>query len=293
MSSEPVAELSGAAVRLGERTIWRNLDFTLSAGELVVVLGPNGAGKSTLLQVMLGLQPLCAGSARVLGSSLRAPERGRAHSARNLRALRQRIGYLPQRRAFDRSARVRGVDLIALGIDGRRPGLPLPALSFMRAGPFARAHERRAQVQQLVAAVEAGEFAERPIGECSGGEQQRLLIAQALAHDPALLLLDEPLNGLDLSSQAAVSALVGRLCKERSLATLLVAHDVNPLLPHLDRVLYLAGGQGAIGPPEQIITGARLSELYGAPIDVLRTTDGRLVVLGGPEAPAHHPELLR
>jgi zinc/manganese transport system ATP-binding protein len=262
-------------------------------GELVAVPGPNGAGKSTLLAGLLGLQPLCAGAARVLGSSLRAPGQSRSPSARSMRALRERIGYLPQRRAFDQSARVRGVDLIGLGIDGRRPGLPLPALSFVHAGPFARAHRRRAQIQALVGAVEAEGCAERPIGECSGGEQQRLLIAQALARDPALLLLDEPLNGLDLPSQAAVSALVGRLCKERSLATLLVAHDVNPLLPYLDRVLYLAGGKGAIGPPEEIIRSSTLSALYGAPIDVLRTSDGRLVVLGGPEAPAHHPEYLK
>jgi zinc/manganese transport system ATP-binding protein len=292
MSADPVIELAGAAVRLGDRTIWRDLDFSVRPGELVAVLGPNGAGKSTLLAALLGLQPLCAGSARVLGRSLRAPQESASHSGRSMRALRERIGYLPQRRAFDRRARVRGVDLIALGIDGRRPGVPLPAFSHLRRGPFAKAHARRARIRELVEAVEAQGCAERPIGECSGGEQQRLLIAQALAHDPALLLLDEPLNGLDLPSQAAISALVGRLCKERSLACLLVAHDVNPLLPYVDRVLYLAGGKGAIGPPQEIITSATLSALYGAPIDVLKTTDGRLVVLGGPEAPAHHPQLI-
>jgi zinc/manganese transport system ATP-binding protein len=131
-------------------------------------------------------------------------------------------------------------------------------------------------------------YAERPIGQCSGGEQQRLLIAQALVRRPRLLLLDEPLDSLDLPTQASVAALVHEICREAGVAVLLVAHDVNPLLPYLDRVVYLAGGQAVEGPVEEVITSEALTRLHGVPIEVLRASDGRLVVVGQPEPPAHH-----
>jgi len=136
--------------------------------------------------------------------------------------------------------------------------------------------------------VGAREYADRPIGELSGGEQQRLLIAQALVRRPKLLLLDEPLDSLDLPNQAVVAALVHEICKGEGVAVLLVAHDVNPLLPYLDRVVYLAGGHAVAGPVEQVITGETLTGLYGLPVEVLKASDGRLVVVGQPEAPAHH-----
>jgi zinc/manganese transport system ATP-binding protein len=140
----------------------------------------------------------------------------------------------------------------------------------------------------VIEMVGAGEYAHRPIGELSGGEQQRLLIAQALVRGPKLLLLDEPLDSLDLPNQSAVAALVGEICRSAGVAALLVAHDVNPLLPYLDRVVYLAAGRAVEGPVEQVITSATLTELYGSPVEVLRASDGRLVVVGQPEAPAHH-----
>ena len=136
--------------------------------------------------------------------------------------------------------------------------------------------------------VGAESYADRAIGECSGGEQQRLLIAQALIGRPELFLLDEPLDSLDLPNQAAVAALVHNLCREAGVAVLLVAHDINPLLPYVDRVVYLAGGHGVEGPVEQVITSETLSALYGVPVEVLRASDGRLVVVGQPEPPAHH-----
>jgi zinc/manganese transport system ATP-binding protein len=241
------------------------VSFSVASGEFVAVLGPNGAGKSTLLHAALGLIAVSAGRVEVLGQ---AP--GAAGSA---------VGYLPQRRVFDASTRVRGVDLVRLGLDGRRWGIPLPG---------ARSRVAAARVQAVIEQVGASGYAGRPIGECSGGEQQRLLIAQALVREPRLLLLDEPLDGLDLPNQAAVAALAARVAHEAQVAVLLVAHDVNPLLPYLDQVLYLAGGRAAVGPPEQVITSETLSALYDADVEVLRTRDGRLVVVGQPEGHAHH-----
>jgi zinc/manganese transport system ATP-binding protein len=256
-------ELTNAAVRIDRTTIWSGASLAIEPGEFVAALGPNGAGKSTLLRVLLGLMPLSAGAVSVLGTSAGASNR--------------LIGYLPQRHAFDAATRIRGVDLVRLGLDGNRWGLPLPGRK--------EASGRVAEVIDLVAATS---YARRPIGECSGGEQQRLLIAQALVGRPKMLFLDEPLDSLDLPNQAAVSALLARICRTERVTVLLVAHDVNPLLGHLDRVLYVAGGQILAGPPEQVIASETLSALYGVPIEVLRTSDGRLVVVGQPDATHHH-----
>jgi zinc/manganese transport system ATP-binding protein len=264
-------ELVDAAVRLGGRTIWSGVDLVVSEGEFVAVLGPNGTGKSTLARVLLGLLPLAHGTARVLGTP---------PGARN-----DRIGYLPQRRVFDSATGVRGIDMVRLGLDGRRWGVPLPWAARLGGS---RARGARERVERAIEQVGAETYAERPIGECSGGEQQRLLIAQALVRHPRMLVLDEPLDGLDLPNQAAVAALVQRICRAQGVTVLLVAHDVNPLLPYLDRVLYLAGGRAAMGPVEQVVNSETLSRLYGAPIEVLRTADGRLVVVGQPEAPHLH-----
>jgi zinc/manganese transport system ATP-binding protein len=265
VSEAPAVELRGAAVEVAGRTVWSGVDLVIEPGELVAVLGPNAAGKSTLLRVLLGLAPLSAGTASVLGE---APGR------RN-----RDIGYLPQRHGFDSSTRIRGVDLVRLGLDGEKWGLPLSA-----------GRAQRARVDEVIGLVGAEAYARRPIGECSGGEQQRLLIAQTLAAHPELLLLDEPLDSLDLPNQTAVSALLSRICRSEHVSVLLVAHDVNPMLADLDRVVYVAGGRIVSGSPEQVITSETLSELYGVPIEVLRTSDERLVVVGQPEAPAHHSD---
>jgi len=256
---------NGAEARIGGTTIWRDVSLTVERGQFVAVLGPNGSGKSTLIRAVLGLQPLAAGSASVLG---RPP--GEAND---------RIGYLPQRRSFDESTRIRGADVVRLGLDGARWGLPLP-------GARSRAATRR--VAEVIELVSATAYADNPIGELSGGEQQRLLIAQALARRPQLLLLDEPLDSLDLPNQAGVAALVRDICREEDVAVLLVAHDVNPILGYLDGVIYVAGGTAVEGTPEDVISAETLSALYGVPIDVLRASDGRLVVVGAPDLHGHH-----
>ncbi len=269
--AEPAVQIRDAAVRLGGRTIWEHVAVTVASGELVALLGPNGAGKSTLLNVILGLQPLAAGYASVLGQSP-----GDANHA---------IGYLPQRRSFDAGTRVRGVDIVRLGLEGARWGLPVPV---PRRFASARARAACERVREVIELVGASAYARRPIGELSGGEQQRLLIAQALVRRPRMLILDEPLDSLDLANQSQVAALVQRICRTEGVAVLLVAHDVNPLLGYLDRVIYLAAGRALEGPVARVITSATLSGLYGVPIEVLRTSDGRLVVVGHPEAPFHH-----
>ncbi len=260
-------EFTGAAVSVGGHTIWSGVDLAVPPGEFVAVLGPNGVGKSTLVKAALGLLPLSAGRARVLS---RPP--GEA---------REEIGYLPQRRTFDPGLRIRGRDIVQLGLDGGRWGIPAPFF-----GDRGRAGRQR--VADVLERVGATAYARRPVGEMSGGEQQRLLIAQALVHDPALLLLDEPLDSLDLPTQGAVAALISRICREAGVTVMMVAHDVNPIIGYLDRVIYLAGGGAVQGPPNEVITSETLTRLYNSPIEVLRTADGRLVVVGQPEAPAMH-----
>jgi len=264
-AAEPVMEFDNAAVRVGGRQLWAGVTLSVQAGQFVALLGPNGAGKTTLIKVALGLQPLSAGRVTILG---RPP--GRAN---------HEIGYLPQRRSFDASLRVRGIDIVRLGLDGHRWGLPLP-----------RRDGNAQRIAEVIELVGASDYAHRPVGQVSGGEQQRLLIAQALVRNPRLLILDEPLDSLDLPNQAAVAGLISQICKQRGVAVLMAAHDVNPILTYLDQVIYIAPGGAVAGPPEQVVTSATLSRLYRTPIEVLRTSDGRLVVVGIPEAPCLHSD---
>ncbi len=263
-ATTPVVALRHAAVRLGERTIWRDATLSVEPGEFVAVLGPNGAGKSTLLRLLLGLIRPSEGTVRLFGQT---PRRGAAD-----------IGYVPQRRTLDPDLPVRGRDLVQLGVDGTRWGFALPGK--------ARRHQE-ALVEEALAAVEATAYADRPFGEMSGGEQQRLLLAQALVGQPRLLLLDEPLANLDLRNQVAISQLVARVSQSRQITVLLVIHDVNPLLSLVDRVLYVARGQVAIGAPSEIITTERLTQLYQAPVEVVRDRLGRVFVVGLDNETAH------
>jgi zinc/manganese transport system ATP-binding protein len=258
--------LRDAGVVVAGHTVWSGVDVAVRRGDFAAVLGPNGVGKSTLLKVVLGLLPLATGEVRVLGRRAGEPN--------------HHIGYLPQRRSFDAGLRIRGVDVVRMGLDGHRWGLPVPR----------RRRHTEDRIDELIELVGASAYASRPVGALSGGEQQRLLIAQALATDPELLLLDEPLDSLDPSNQQAVARLVETICRDRGVTVLMVAHDVNPILAYLDQVLYLARAGAMAGSPAEVITGPRLSALYDAPVEVLHTSDGRLVVVGQPEPPAHHSD---
>ncbi len=267
-SSSPVLELTAATLAYGNRILWHGLDMAVAAGEFVAVLGANGSGKSSLLRAILGEHQLTAGTVTVLGR--------RVH-----RGSRQ-IGYVPQRTSVDSRTPIRARDLVRLGLDGHRWGV----------GLFG-ARRLRGRVDELLDAVGASAFADAPVSLLSGGELQRVRIAEALAAEPALLLCDEPLAALDLAQAQAVVALLDHYRREHGTAVLFVTHDINAVLGTADRVLYLAGGRFRLGTPDEVLTSAGLSELYGAPVDVFRT-EGRVIVLAAADPGAdrhdeHHP----
>ncbi|WP_030214518.1 metal ABC transporter ATP-binding protein [Streptomyces bikiniensis] len=257
----PAVSLRGAALSYGERVLWSGLDVDVRPGEFLAVLGPNGSGKTSLLRVLLGRLPLTAGSVAVLG---RPP-----HRSGGL------IGYVPQQKAPLAHTPLRARDLVRLGLDGHRWGLPLARSAVHR------------RVEELLDSVGALPYADVPVGRLSGGEQQRVRIAQALATDPRVLLCDEPLLSLDLQHQRTVTDLVDRRRRTAGTAVVFVTHEINPVLGPADRVLYLAGGGFRTGPPEEVLTSAVLSRLYGTQVDVLRVR-GRIVVVGAPDAASPH-----
>jgi len=252
----PAVALRGARLAFGDRVLWDRLDLSVSPGEFIAVLGPNGAGKTSLLRVLLGQLALSDGVALVGGE----PVAGGS----------ERIGYVPQHRPIDAEVMLRGRDLVRLGVDGHRWGAtPLR--------PAERAR-RRAAVREALRQVDGERLADVRLGVMSGGELQRVRIAQALASDPTLLLCDEPLLTLDPAGARRVSALLDRRRRDAATAVVVVTHEVNPVLPYVDRVLYLVDGRARVGSVEQVLTSQTLSELYRADIEVVRGRDGLVVV---------------
>jgi len=252
--SPQVLTVDSVSVSLSGRQILDEVSFGIGAGEFTGLIGPNGAGKTTLLRVILGLQRPAEGQVAVLG---------RPRSLRN-----QRVGYVPQKVLLDPDMPMRARDLVALGLDGNRYGLRLPSRT------------RAEAVRDMLHAVDAERFADDRVGNLSGGEQQRVLIAHALISRPRLLLLDEPLANLDLRSGQEIVSLLARIAREQQIAVLLSAHEMNPLLPVMDRIVYLAGGRAASGPADEVVTSEVLSRLYGHHVDVLRV-HGRVLVVAG------------
>jgi len=254
---DEVLTVDRVSVSFSGRAVLHEVGFKLFAGEFCGLIGANGSGKTTLLRTILGFQTPGAGRVGIAG----------AHGV----AGRPSVGYVPQKVFLDPYLPLRAKDVVALGLDGNRFGLPLPSRA------------RRNAVDEMLTAVNAESFASQRVGNLSDGQQQRVLIAHALVRRPRLLLLDEPLANLDMRSAAEIVGLLRRLSAEHTITILLSAHDINPLLPVMDRVVYLANGHAASGRTDDVIRTDVLSKLYGYHIDVIRV-HGRVLVIAT-EAP--------
>lgn len=248
-----VLSIRDASLRFGDRVLWSHLNLVVRRGEFVALLGANGSGKTTLLRAILGQQPLSTGEITFLGAPVRHGDR--------------RIGLVPQQGLGDATIPMRARDLVALGLDGHRWGLPLPNVT------------RRHTVDRVLDEIGAVAYGRAPVGILSGGERQRLRVGQALVGDPELLLCDEPLASLDLARQKSITALIDQQRRTRNFGVIFVTHDINPILPAVDTVLYLAEGKFRIGTPDEVMRTEVLSELYGSHVDVIRS-HGRLIVVG-------------
>jgi zinc/manganese transport system ATP-binding protein len=248
-------ELKDIGVRLGSRQVLSDVSFSLEKGEFSGIIGPNGAGKTTLLRVILGLLEPSNGQVLIDGETLHKKNK-------------ESIGYVPQKLVIDPDMPLRARDVVSLGLDGHKLGFGFPS------------RQRREQVDQALADVGAAGYADARVGELSGGEQQRVLIAHALISRPQLLLLDEPLANLDLRSEQEIVAVLAKLAREHEISVLLSAHDMNPLLHVMDRIVYVAGGHAASGPTDEVVTSEGLTQLYGHHVDVVRV-HGRVLVVAG------------
>jgi zinc/manganese transport system ATP-binding protein len=254
--ADDLLRLENVSVRLGGRDILEDVSFSIHPGEFTGLIGPNGAGKTTLLRVILGLQPVTSGQVLLDG----APRPHRDSS----------IGYVPQKLAIEPDMPLRVRDVVSLGLDGNKFGIQLPSRA------------RRERVSDMLTAVGAQQYADARVGELSGGEQQRVMIAHALISQPRLLLLDEPLANLDISSEQGIVSVLARLARAEGVAVLLSAHDMNPLMPVMDRIVYVAAGRVAVGDTDEVVQPAVLSRLYGRHVDVIRV-HGRILVVAAPE----------
>ncbi|HEX4751631.1 MAG TPA: metal ABC transporter ATP-binding protein [Solirubrobacterales bacterium] len=252
--SEAVLSVEGLGVRISGRQVLDGVGFAIAPGEFTGLIGSNGAGKTTLFRAVLGLQ---------------APSEGRILVAGRPRSRRNSvIGYVPQKFLLDPDLPLRGRDLVGLGLDAQKLG-------------FTFNRRRRGElIEEMLAAVGAESFADTRVGRLSGGEQQRILIAHALISGPRLLLADEPLANLDLRSSQEVVSLLARVCRERGVAVLISAHEINALLPSMDRIVYLANGRAASGTSEEVIRPEVLSKLYGHHVDVI-DVHGRVLIVAG------------
>ena len=244
--------LQNVSVRLGGRDVLCDVSFGIRPGQFTGLIGPNGAGKTTLLKVILGLQPVTSGAVLLDG----APRPARDSS----------IGYVPQKLGIEPDMPLRVRDVVSLGLDGHKFGIRLPSRA------------RRERVDEMLAAVGARRYADARVGELSGGEQQRVMIAHALISRPRLLLLDEPLANLDISSEQGIVSVLARLARAEGIAVLLSAHDMNPLMPVMDRIVYVAAGRVAVGTADEVVQPEVLSRLYGQHVDVIRV-HGRILVV--------------
>ena len=241
--------------------VWKDASFTIDKGEFAAVIGPNGAGKTTLFRLLLGLQKPASGSVRVLGS---IPSRGNP-----------KVGYVPQRHTVDSDTNVEALEIVRLCLTANRWGIGLSS------------REDRLAAMMAMTSVGSESLSRRSLGALSGGELQRVFLAEALVSRPEILLLDEPLSNMDMRREKELLQLIYGIVRSQNVAALLIAHNINPLLPFLDKVIYIANGKVATGPPEDVLTSKSLSELYGVEIEVLRDSRGNLAIIGVED---HHPD---
>jgi zinc/manganese transport system ATP-binding protein len=262
MSNDAVIIAEGLAAGYAKHEIWHDANLSVGHGEFVGVLGPNGAGKTTLFRLLLGLTKPLRGSLTVLG---KPPSRGNP-----------RIGYVPQRHRIDSETGVEARELVRFGLIGNRWGIGWP-------------NEGLAEADAALRSVGATELAHRRLGVLSGGELQRIFLAEALVGKPDLLLLDEPLANLDIRRENDAVNLINDVVRSRGITALLTAHNINPLLPVLDRVIYIANGHITTGKPADVLTSDTLTRVYGVPVEVVRDSRGRIAIIGT-EDPEHHHE---
>ena len=241
-----------------DNTVWRDASFNINRGEFVAIIGPNGAGKTTLFRLLLGLQQPVSGNIEIFGAG---PRRGNPL-----------IGYVPQRHGIDNETNIESLELVRLAFSGKRWGFSLSG------------RDRRVALESL-RAVGSEELARRSLSALSGGELQRIFLAEALVSSPELLLLDEPLSSLDLKREKDLVQLVNSVVRSRNVTALLIAHDINPLLPFLDKVIFIANGRVATGKPNEVLTSESLTALYGVPVEVLHDSRGNVAIIGTDE---HH-----
>ena len=256
-SKPEIISARNVSVGYRSKSVWKDATFTVNRGEFVAVIGPNGAGKTTLFRVLLGLQQPTDGAISVFNSR---PQSGNP-----------RIGYVPQKHLIDNETNVESLELVRLGLSGMRWGF----------NPFSR--DDRTAALNALGSVGGEELARRPLSQLSGGELQRVFLAEALVSKPELLLLDEPLSNLDIRRERELVQLVDNVVRSRNVAALLIAHNINPLLPFLDKVIYMANGKVATGKPDEVLTSEKLTALYGVQIEVLRDSRGHLAIIGTEE----------
>jgi len=236
------------------KIVWRDASFSFDRGEFVAIIGPNGAGKTTLFRLILGLQQPISGSIRIFNDP---PKRGNP-----------RIGYVPQRHLIDNDTTIECLELVHLALCGHRWGFHVSP------------HAGRRTAFEALEAVGAAELAHQSLNALSGGELQRIFLAEALVSNPEILLLDEPLSSLDIRRAKELVQLVDGVVRSRNVTALLVAHDINPLLPYLDKVVYVANGKVATGKPKEVLTSERLSALYEVQVEVIRDSRGNVAIIG-------------
>jgi zinc/manganese transport system ATP-binding protein len=262
-ASTSIVEAHSLTAAYKSEVVWGDATFTIGKSEFVAILGPNGAGKTTLFRLLLGLLQPVSGRLELFGAK---PKRGNGL-----------VGYVPQRRPIDSEIHIEAAELVRLGLYGKKIG-------YLSATQSRQAEDA---VVKALAQVDAAVLGTKPLGTLSGGELQRIFLAQALVGQPQLLMLDEPFANLDIHREVQLAGLISKIVHEQGISVLLITHDLNPLLPFLDKVIYVANGKVASGKPSEIITTKALSALYGAPVEVLRDSKGRVAVLGTEEA-IHH-----